>query len=276
MSAARSVPTSKAPDVIAVVDGGTAARELASLAALKGMKVHLLCDGDTGPVEESIRASLDAKVARWTISAAEAKSLLARIAFHDAVEAVDAGLVVDFRACTEKDGAAWCARLDSLFPSSAVIAVQLGGRSFAELAGGGDRFAAVRFFPPVWDVKTVEVLSNGVSDAGRGTVLAFAAKLGKRVVPVSDVPGAVALRPYLALLDACLEVAASGAVSLDEADAAVKEALRMKVGPVELARIIGPDVVKRWCESLGDGFGAHPLLDELERGGKDDERGGKA
>lgn len=258
----------KGLDEIVVIGGGPIGREIASLASLQGMNVHLYClaGANSKDVEKAIAAELNEKVSKWTISGSEAKAVISRIVFHQLLEMPPqkTGLVVDTLVLDLDEKIMRACRFDEFFDEDVVIVMNLGGSLLSNFIGKvkhKERFIGARFFQPVWETKCVEVFEcSNVAISTYDTMSAFCAKLGRKPVFLPDVAGAVNVRAFIALLIEAMNMLDEGMGSTAEVDELLKDSLGMRIGPLALADIIGLDVVNHWGEALGRNGSARATL----------------
>ena len=117
-----------------------------------------------------------------------------------------------------------------------------------------ERLVGLHFFNPVAHMPLVEIVHGESTDPrALSTALAFARKLDKLPVPCRSAPGFVVNRVLMPYLQEALYAAQEG-VPLEAIDAAA-ERFGMPMGPVELADVVGLDVVARVGESIATGLG---------------------
>jgi 3-hydroxybutyryl-CoA dehydrogenase len=126
----------------------------------------------------------------------------------------------------------------------------------------------MHFFNPATIMKLVEVVTTAATSADvNETVLALCANVGKVAVSCSDRSGFIVnclLFPYLNDAVTLLE---SGAASMDEIDAAIKEQAGFPMGPFQLLDVVGNDVSlaiqqELYAEFKEPGFAPAALLEQ--------------
>jgi len=141
------------------------------------------------------------------------------------------------------------------------------------------RLVGLHFFNPVHRMPLVEVVRSAASDDDAvATALAFAHRLGKVPVEVTDSPGFLVNRVLTPYLNEALLLVESG-VPVGRIDAAL-ERFGMPMGPLRLLDEIGLDVSDHVSGSLTEVFGerlpasgASGLMREAGRLGKKSGRG---
>ena len=145
--------------------------------------------------------------------------------------------------------------VDELAPRHAIIVSNTSTLSITALASATtrpDKVAGMHFFNPVPVMRLVEVIRGlQTSDETIEVVKGLAQKLGKTPVVVNkDVPGFVANRiGFPAILEA-IRLYEGGVASAQDIDNAMKLGYNWPMGPLELADLIGLDVLLDSCESI--------------------------
>jgi len=145
--------------------------------------------------------------------------------------------------------------VDELAPPHAVIASNTSTLSITALASATKRpekVAGMHFFNPAQVMRLVEVVRGlQTSDETVEVVKGFAQKLGKTPIIVNkDVPGFVANRiGFVAILEA-IRLYEEGVASAQDIDTAMKLGYNWPMGPLELADLIGLDVLLDANESI--------------------------
>lgn len=117
-----------------------------------------------------------------------------------------------------------------------------------------ERLVGLHFFNPVAQMPLVEIVHSDSTDPlMRSAALAFARKLDKLPVPCRSAPGFIVNRVLMPYLQEALYAAQEG-VPLAAIDAAA-ERFGMPMGPVELADVVGLDVLAHAGETVATGLG---------------------
>ncbi len=149
-------------------------------------------------------------------------------------------------------------RLDDVVKDGAIFATNTSTLTVAEIAAATrrpERFVGLHFFNPVHAMKLVEV-APGLRTAQDtvDTCVAFAKKLGKLPVVVSDNTGYIVNRllvPYMVDAIACLERRLG---SIADIDAAMMNGANHPMGPLALADFIGLDIVFHMASLLQEEY----------------------
>jgi len=113
----------------------------------------------------------------------------------------------------------------------------------------------MHFFNPAQVMKLVEVI-NGLATS-RDTYEATRAlgeKFGKNAVEANDFPGFIANRVVVPMLNEAMYALYEGVGSVESIDSCVKLGYNHPMGPLELADLIGLDVLLHVMNVLYDGF----------------------
>ncbi|KAA1420820.1 3-hydroxyacyl-CoA dehydrogenase [Nocardioides humilatus] len=136
--------------------------------------------------------------------------------------------------------------LDRICKPGAILATTTSSMPITKLGEVTSRPEAVigmHFFNPATIMKLVEVVTtNDTAPDVNETVLALCANVGKVAVSCGDRSGFIVnclLFPYLNDAVTLLE---SGAATMDEIDAAIKEQAKFPMGPFQLLDVVGNDV----------------------------------
>jgi 3-hydroxybutyryl-CoA dehydrogenase len=161
--------------------------------------------------------------------------------------------------------------LDRICKPGAILATTTSSLPITRLGDATSRPASVigmHFFNPATIMKLVEVVTTDATSADVDeTVLALCANVGKVAVSCGDRAGFIVnclLFPYLNDAVALLE---SGAATMDEIDAAIKEQAGFPMGPFQLLDVVGNDVSlaiqqELYAEFKEPGFAPAPLLEQ--------------
>jgi len=161
--------------------------------------------------------------------------------------------------------------LDRICKPGAILATTTSSLPITKLGEATSRPESVigmHFFNPATIMKLVEVVTTDATSADvNETVLALCANVGKVAVSCGDRSGFIVnclLFPYLNDAVTLLE---SGAASMDEIDAAIKEQAGFPMGPFQLLDVVGNDVSlaiqqELYAEFKEPGFTPAALLEQ--------------
>ena len=145
--------------------------------------------------------------------------------------------------------------VDELAPRHAIIVSNTSTLSITALASATtrpDKVAGMHFFNPAPVMRLVEVIRGlQTSDETIEVVKGLAQKLGKTPVIVNkDVPGFVANRIGLPAMLEAIRLYEEGVAPAQDIDNAMKLGYNWPMGPLELADLVGLDVLLDSCESI--------------------------
>lgn len=133
-----------------------------------------------------------------------------------------------------------------------ILATNTSALSITEIAAATNRpekVVGMHFFNPVVAMKLVEVIPGVVSEetAVQG-VVELSGKIGKEPVRVKESPGFVVNRILVPYINEAANVYYEGLSTAEEIDKAMKLGAGMPMGPLELADMVGIDIVLAICE----------------------------
>ena len=248
---------------IAVVGAGTMGAGIAESAALAGLSTVMLDVGEEALERgrEAIERDLGRRVRRGRLSDEERRGVLDLISATTGLEAcADAPVVVEAVVEDMDVKRKVFGDLEAVVAGEAVLATNTSSLSVAGIAAGtrrAERVVGMHFFNPVPAMRLVEVVTGPSTDPSAvRRVEEVAEALGKTPIRVSDTPGFVVnrvARPFY--LEALRLVEAGG--EPERIDAAVRGA-GFRMGPLELADLIGMDVNLAVSESLFERYYYQP------------------
>src|SRR5215207_6339754 len=248
---------------IAVVGTGTMGAGIAESAAIAGLSVVMVdvsevaLDRGRGIIEKD----LERRVKRDRISEEERGEVLGRVsATTDLGACADADVVVEAVIEDVEVKKKVFGDLEDAVAGEAVLATNTSSLSVAGIASATEspgRVVGMHFFNPVPAMHLVEVVTGPSTDPSVvRRVEKVAERLGKTPIRVSDTPGFVVnrvARPFY--LEALRLVEAGGEPG--QIDAAIRGA-GFRMGPLQLADLIGNDVNLAVSESLFERYYYHP------------------
>ena len=248
---------------IAVVGAGTMGAGIAESSALAGLSV-VMVDVREEALDlgrNTIEKDLNRRVKKGRLSEEERRASVGRVSTTTALEAC-AGATVVIEAVVEDIAvkSKVFADLEGVVASETVLATNTSSLSVAGIAAATEhpeRVVGMHFFNPVPAMRLVEVVTGPSTDPSVvSQVEEMAEQLGKTAIRVSDTPGFVVnrvARPFY--LEALRLVEAGGEPG--PIDAAMRGA-GFRMGPLQLADLIGNDVNLTVSESLFERYYYHP------------------
>lgn len=248
---------------IAVVGAGTMGAGIAESAVSAGLTTIIVDVQEEALARghETIDSNLGRRVEKGRIAKAEKDAALGRLSMATSLDAcADVPLVVE--AVVEDIGVkeSVFSELDCFADDDAVLATNTSSLSVARIASATQsphRIVGMHFFNPVPAMRLVEVIAGPFADSSVvRTAVEMAKRLGKTPIQVSDTPGFVVnrvARPFY--LEALRMVEAGN--DPGKVDAAIRDA-RFRMGPLQLADLIGMDINLAVSESLFERYYYHP------------------
>ena len=245
---------------VLVVGAGQMGAGIAQVAASAGMRVTLV---DVGEEQLSrglagIQASLAKLASKGQCD--DPDGVLARIATStDMTTAADAQLAIEAASEDVELKLALFRRLDAALNADAVLASNTSSIPIGRLAAATERPAQVcgmHFMNPPALMPLVELIRGlETSDATVATVRAAAEAMGKTVAEARDVPGFLANRILLPMLNEAAFCLYEGVGDAEAIDTVMRLGMSHPLGPLALADLIGLDTCLAILEVLHDGFG---------------------
>ena len=208
-----------------------------------------------------IENRLQHMVSKGTMSEEELKACMARLTIDSRMTAAkDADLVVeaifeDLNAKREVFQA-----LDQICPASTIFASNTSSISLTALGAATNRpekVVGMHFFSPVpvmrllevvFGLRTAQEVLDDVKEVGE--------QMGKTLILAKDKPGFIVNRALLPMLNEAVQILDEGVGTVEDVDYGMKLGCNHPMGPLELADMIGLDilleVMQVFYEDLGD------------------------
>jgi 3-hydroxybutyryl-CoA dehydrogenase len=248
---------------IAVVGAGTMGAGIAQSAALAGLSTVMLDVQENALAHgrETMERDLERRVERGRLSEDERRGALDLVSTTTSLEAcADAPLVVEAVIEDLEVKRRVFADLEAVVGGETVLATNTSSLSVAGIAAATERperVVGMHFFNPVPAMRLVEIVSGPsthLSAARRAEEVVE--RLGKTPIRVSDTPGFIVNRVARPFYLEALRLVEEG-VEPGRIDAAIRGA-GFKMGPLELADLIGHDVNLAVSESLFERYYYQP------------------
>ena len=227
-----------------VVGAGVRGGDIAAWCALRGLEVTLQ-DRELRYIEPALlRAqALFAKRIRDPAGRQAAAARLIADVAGDGVPQADVVIEAIFENLDAKR--ALYAALEPRLKRGAILATNTSSLPLEDLAArlaDPGRMIGLHFFNPVAQMPLIEIVQGKASSAAAlATGLAFARRIDKLPLPCRSAPGFLVNRVLFPYLHEALHAASEG-VPLAQIDAAAVD-FGMPMGPIELADVVGLDVV---------------------------------
>ncbi len=249
---------------VGILGAGTMGSGIAQVAAEAGLQVLLAdpIDGATARAQERIGGFLRRKVEKGQLADDEADAASARIHAADGLEALAAADVV-VEAIPEDLALKQEAfeRLDAAAAAAAILATNTSSLSVARIASATrhpERVVGMHFFNPVPLMALVEVIAGPMTapDVADDTAL-LARRMGKIPVIAADTPGFIVNRVQRALYLEAFRIFEEGLAGIAAIDDAMRQ-VGFRLGPFELADVVGTDINLAAGTAIFEGFHADP------------------
>ncbi|MDH7518013.1 MAG: 3-hydroxybutyryl-CoA dehydrogenase [Candidatus Thermoplasmatota archaeon] len=174
--------------------------------------------------------------------------------------------------------------LDSICKKECVFASNTSTIPITDLASATsrpERFIGMHFMNPVPLMKLVEVIRGlKTDDETTKLIKELSEKMGKTPVEVNDGPGFVSNRLLMPMINEAIYCYMEGIGSVENIDNVMKLGMNHPMGPLELADLIGLDVVLNIMTVLYEGFNDSkyrpcPLLKKMVQAGQLGRKTGK-
>jgi 3-hydroxybutyryl-CoA dehydrogenase len=247
---------------VGVVGAGTMGSGIAQVASqVAGLNV-IMNDIKQEFVDRGIAAidkNLERLVSTERITADEKKAVLGRIRTStDIADMKDADVVIEAAIETLDLKLDLFKRLDEVCKPGVILATNTSSISVTRIAAATkrpDKVVGMHFFNPAQLMKLVEVV-NGLATSRETTAatVALSEKFGKTPVEASDFPGFIANRIVVPMMNEAMYALYEGVATVEAIDSCVKLGFNHPMGPLELADLIGLDVLLHVMNVLYDGF----------------------
>jgi 3-hydroxybutyryl-CoA dehydrogenase len=156
------------------------------------------------------------------------------------------------------------AELDGICKKDAILASNTSVLPLVEMAivtKRPDKVIGLHFFNPASAMKLVEIVKPiTVSDETVETCRKFAESVGKTPVVIPDTPGFIVNRLAVPFMLNAMYLLESGVASKEDIDSAAKLGLNHPMGPLELADLIGNDIVLNMADGIYETLQEHRYI----------------
>jgi 3-hydroxybutyryl-CoA dehydrogenase len=247
---------------IAVIGAGTMGNGIAQVCAVTGYQVTLV---DIIPQQleralANIRQSVDRLHEKGRLSDEQRQAALTNIATATDLEAAaSADFVIEAAVERLEIKREIFARLDELTRPEVILSSNTSSISITALGAATrrpEKVIGMHFMNPVPLMRLVEVIRGLVtSDETAAAVVALAERLGKTPVEAQDYPGFISNRILCPMINEAIYALMEGVGTAEAIDAVMRLGMNHPMGPLELADLIGLDVVLNIMEVLHEGLG---------------------
>jgi 3-hydroxybutyryl-CoA dehydrogenase len=242
---------------LGVVGAGQMGGGIAQVAATAGVDV-IIVDAQPAWAERGVArvaATLDRLVAKGKLSPAARDEIMARIRpAAGYADLASCDFVVEAAVERQEVKLEIFRQLDRAVKPEAILASNTSSISITLLGAATkrpDRVIGMHFMNPVPLMKLVEVVrALPTDDATYHATLALAKRFGKDVVTAKDIPGFIVNRLLIPFLNEACFALQEGLGTVEDVDKGVKLGLNHRMGPFELADLIGLDTCLSIAEVL--------------------------
>lgn len=250
-------------NTIGIVGAGTMGSGIAQVAAQAGALNVVLNDITDDFVYKGIDAitrSLEGLVSKERITATQKAETLARIKKSTKIEDMESADFVLEAAVERLDLKLNIFRdLDKTCSPGVILATNTSSIPITKIAAATKRpelVIGMHFFNPARVMKLVEVI-NGLATSRDTfeTTYRLAERLGKSPVEANDFPGFISNRIMCPMMNEAVYALYEGVGTVESIDKVLKLGFNHPMGPLELADLIGLDVILNVMEVLYSGIG---------------------
>ena len=273
---------------VAILGSGIMGAGIAQVAAQAGLSV-ILRDLQMGIVKDglvTIEQNLDKMIKRGTLLPDDKPKILDRISITtDLTDVQNSDLVIEAVVENMAVKKQIFAELDHICSEHTILATNTSSLSITEIAASTkrpDRVLGMHFFNPVPQMRLVELVKGmETSDQTINIARNFTNLIGKDEVVVNrESPGFIVNRILMPFMNEAIFIYGDGLASPEEIDTAMKLGAGMPMGPLELADMIGLDIVHAailvfYNEFRDPKYRPHTILSTYIRAGYYGRKSGK-
>ncbi len=243
---------------VAVIGGGTMGSGIAYVTAQAGLPTGLydLYPEQLAKAQGYHEKLLGRQVEKGRITQSEADHIATRVAYTDDLRQVlfDVDLVVEAAPEDIELKKRLFAEMEQHVSEQAILGSNTSSLPITEIATAvqaRERVIGIHFFNPAPVMQLIEIIQAvETSEATVHAVVEFAQKVGKEPVVVKDLPGFVTTRVGIMLVSEAIFALQEGVAERDALDKAMKLGYNLPMGPLELADLIGLDIVLHVLDAL--------------------------
>lgn len=247
---------------IGVIGAGTMGAGIAEVASKKyEVVVRDIKDEFVERGKSIITKSFEKSVAKERITEDQKDEYLGRLTFTtDVNELKDCDLIVEAASENPEIKKSIFKELDDICKEDTILASNTSSISITEIAAATkrpDKVIGMHFFNPATIMKLVEIIKGiTTSDETVEEVKKIAEEMGKTGVEVNEAPGFVVNRILVPMISEGIYALQEGLSTPEGIDTAMKLGANHPMGPLELADLIGLDIVLNIMDYLKDTIGS--------------------
>lgn len=247
---------------IGVIGAGTMGAGIAEVASKKyEVVVRDIKDEFVEKGKATITKSFEKSVAKERITEEEKNEYLGRLTFTtDVNDLKDCDLIIEAASENPEIKKSIFKELDELCGEDTILASNTSSISITEIAAATsrpDKVIGMHFFNPAAIMKLVEIIKGiTTSEETVAKVTEITEAIGKTPVEVKEAPGFVVNRILIPMINEGIFALQEGLATPEGIDTAMKLGANHPMGPLELADLIGLDIVLNVMDYLKDTFGS--------------------
>ncbi|HXX59299.1 MAG TPA: 3-hydroxyacyl-CoA dehydrogenase family protein [Dehalococcoidales bacterium] len=209
---------------------------------------------------EGIKKFLAGSIEKKRLTQAEADAIVGRIRLSaDLTDAgANADLIIEAIIEDTKIKQATFKKLDEVCPAHTIFASNTSYQSVTEISSitkRPDKFVGMHFFNPPQLMKGLEIVQIDKTTPEIVTqLMALAKKIGKDAAVCKDAPGFIANRILQIQRAESLKLYDEAVASAEDIDKAFKAAYGFRMGPIELADMVGLEIALKGAQTFYDEF----------------------
>lgn len=253
-------------ETLGVLGAGTMGAGIAQTAAMHGHRVLLydLAPQALKKAQSAMTGSLMRLAEKQGHAAGWVQEVMSRVTEVKELAAMSqASLVIEAIPESRQAKRQLLGKLCSRLHQDTLVASNTSTIPITDLAAATDRpdrFAGLHFFNPVPLMPLVELIAGQLTSAPTLQRLEeIALRLGKQVVRCKDRPGFIANRLLLPFLNQAINLLDNGVATREDIDRAVHLGLAHPMGPLQLADLIGLDILLQALEAMYAELGEESL-----------------
>ena len=215
----------------------------------------------------NIEKALQRDVEKNRMSQEERDAALARLSLDATIDsAKDADLVIEAIYENLEAKQAIFTKLEDVCPANTIFASNTSSISLTALASATkrpSRVVGMHFFSPVPKMRLCEVIFGLLTDQDvLSEIKAVGEKMGKTLILSDDKPGFIVNRALLPMLNEACVIVGSNIGTVEDVDNGMKLGCNHPMGPLELADMIGLDILLNVMKVLSTEYGEkyHPSM----------------
>jgi len=244
--------------MIEVIGSGTMGPGIAQVFAMSGHDVLLVARTAEGAskAREKIAGSLGRMHAKGLASPDSMENITIAT---DLADARQAGFIIESISEDENKKRSLYQELDQLCGPETIFASNTSSIPIERIASWTsrpDKVIGLHFFNPPQLMKLVEIIvARQTSEDVREKAMQLVQSIRKEPVTVIDSPAFVTSRLIMLMINEAVECLHQGIATKEDIDKSMRLGMNHPMGPLELADLVGLDVVLAIMKSMHEGFG---------------------